>query len=68
MGNAIPQNYLYGNVKMLMERVAPVMIDTTAINALMRYIDDAVSGIGELCDDIPKPIESGMKLLLVSNL
>ena len=65
MGNSIPQNFLYGNVKMLMERVAPVMIDATAIVALLKFIEEAVDGVGEICEEIPKPIESGMKLLLV---
>ena len=68
MGNSIPQNYLYGNVKILMERVAPVMIDSNAIVALMKFIEEAVDGVGEVIEDIPKPIESGMKLLLVSTL
>ena len=64
-GNPIPSNYLYTHVKMILERVAPVMIDSTAIKALMKFIDDAVCGLGEICDDVPDAIEKGMKLLLV---
>ncbi len=43
------------------------MIDALAIKALMGAIDDAVNGIGEICEreDIPNPVENGMKLLLV---
>ncbi len=65
MGNPVPQNYKYGNVKTLLGRIAPVMIDSIAIKALMKFIDDAVNGIGEMVEDIEEPVEKGMKLLLV---
>ena len=67
MGNPIPQNPLYNHVKQLFERISPVMIDSLAIKALMGLIDDAVNGIGEICEkeDIPDPVENGMKLLTV---
>ena len=65
-GNPIQQNYLYTNVKMILERVAPVMIDCNAVKALMKFIEDAVNGLGEICDEVPDAIEKGMKLLLVS--
>ena len=65
MGNDIPQNYLCGTVRTLLERVAPVMIDSTAIKALLRLLDDAINGLGEHVDDIPNNVESGMKLLHV---
>ena len=68
MGNPIPQNPLYNHVKQLFERISPVMIDSLAVKALMDLIDDAVNGIGEICEkeDIPDPIDNGMKLLTVS--
>ena len=70
MGNPIPQNPLYNHVKQLFERISPVMIDSLAVKALMDLIDDAVNGIGEICEkeDIPDPIDNGMKLLTVSPL
>ncbi len=45
------------------------MIDSLAIDALMTLIDDAVNGIEEICEkeDIPDPVENGMKLLTVSD-
>ena len=69
MGNPIPQNPLYNHVKQLFERISPVMIDSLAIKALMDLIDDAVNGIGEICEkeDIPEPVENGMKLLTVNS-
>ena len=68
MGNPIPQNPLYNHVKQLFERISPVMIDSLAVKALMDLIDDAVNGIGEICEkeDIPGPVDNGMKLLTVS--
>ena len=68
MGNPIPQNPLYNHVKQLFERISPVMIDSLAVKALMDLIDDAVNGIGEICEkeDIPYPVDNGMKLLTVS--
>ena len=65
MGNQIPQNYLYVNIKMLLERIAPVMIDAVAIKSLLKLVDDAVNGIGEITEEIPSAIEKGTKLLLV---
>ena len=71
MGNPVPTNYLYTNVKLLLERVAPVMIDGAAVIALVKYMDEAVRAklfdeAFELADDLPNAIECGMKLLLVS--
>ena len=66
MGNPIPQNHLYTHVKMLLERVAPVMIDNQAIVALMKIIDDSIRGLNEIGDDVMNASEKGLKLLLVS--
>lgn len=65
MGTHVPNNYMYTNVKMLLERVAPLMIDGTAIQALVTFVDEAVRGLGEICDEVPDAIQNGMKLLLV---
>ena len=65
MGNAVPTNGLYTNVKTLLERVAPVMIDMDAMDALVAYLDDAVNGLQEINDDIPDVVEKGMGLLAV---
>lgn len=65
MGSPIPQNILYSQVKTLLERVAPVMIDVLAVKALMTFVADSVTGIGESVEDIPNATEKGMKLLLV---
>ena len=65
MGNPIPQNHIYGNVKLLLERVAPVMIDKAAIQVLMDYIEDGVRGVGEITEEVPHATENGMKLLKV---
>ena len=43
-----------------------MMIDSLAIASLLKYIDDAVTGIGEITEEVPHAIEKGMKLLLVS--
>ena len=70
MGNPLPTNFLYTNIKQLLERVAPVMIDNQSILALVGHIDDVIKSniSGDSNDDdfeMPSPIESGMRLLLV---
>ena len=65
MGQAVPTNALYTNVKTLLERVAPVMIDLDAMTALVTLLDDAVNGLREINDDIPDVVSKGMKLLSV---
>ena len=65
MGNAVPTNQLYTNVKTLLERVAPVMIDNLAITALVEHLHDAITGTINLRKEVPDIIEKGMKLLLV---
>ena len=65
MGNAVPTNPLYTNVKTLLERIAPVMIDKVAITALVKHLHDAMTGSSKLRKEIPGVLEKGMKLLLV---
>ena len=64
LGNPVPQNTLYMTVKVLLERIAPVLIDGFAITSLLKLVDNSES-TGEL-SDIPNVVATGMKLLLVS--
>lgn len=70
MGNPVPQNFLYTNIKQLLERIAPVMIDNSAIVALVTHIEgilptgDADDAETDRLGD-SENLESGMKLLLV---
>ena len=68
LGNPTPQNYVYSTVKVLLERIAPVMIDSVAIQELVSFVSDAVKGTGAICDEIPNATENGMKLLLVGTM
>ena len=56
---------LYNTIKSLLERVAPVMVDSSAITVLVKHVDDAVKGQGTIADDISKAGEKGAQLLLV---
>lgn len=70
MGNPVPQNFLYTNIKQLLERIAPVMIDNSAIVALVTHIEgilptgDADDAETDRLGD-SENLESGMKLLLL---
>ena len=58
---------MYSNVKMLLERIAPVMIDNLAVQAYLDVIDKVLNNDEELCKALPEePSEKAMKLLLVS--
>ena len=65
LGNAVPGNLIYNNVKVLLERIAPVMIDSIAVQELVTFVSNAIKGTDEICDEIPEATEKGMKLLLV---
>lgn len=65
MGNPGAQNLLYTIVKNLLERIAPVMIDSNAITSLVKLVDDTVRGFGELTEGLHKAAEKGMLLLQV---
>lgn len=58
------QLLLYNTIKSLLERVAPVMVDNSAIAVLVKHIDDAVKGQGTISDGIGKAGEKGAQLLL----
>ena len=68
VGNPVPSNVMYNTVKVLLERIAPVMIDSIAIQDLVNFVSQAVKGSGDICDDIPEATENGMKLLLVGRV
>jgi sister-chromatid-cohesion protein PDS5 len=70
LGNPVPQNSLYMTVKSLLERMAPVLIDGFAVVSLLKLVDSSIkSKLGDetldVTVDIPKAVESGMKLLLL---
>lgn len=66
MGCPPGQNTVYYNlVKSLLERIAPVMIDTGAVNQLVKQVAELLSGLGPLADVVDKGPEKGVKLLLV---
>ncbi|XP_064636358.1 sister chromatid cohesion protein PDS5 homolog A-like [Lineus longissimus] len=62
-GHPTPQNVFYTSVKMLMERIAPVHIDVNAMKILMKLVNDSVSGIADIDDDVHDCGYKGMKLL-----
>lgn len=64
-GSSQAQLMLYNTIKSLLERVAPVMVDSSAISVLVKHIDDAVKGQGTISDGILKAGEKGAHLLLV---
>lgn len=72
MGNPVPNNFLYTNVKQLLERIAPVMIDGSAVMALASHIKEIMENKDGSEMDSHSPsgsddsLESGMNLLLVS--
>ncbi|KAK6173333.1 hypothetical protein SNE40_016804 [Patella caerulea] len=57
-------NHLYNMVKSLLERIAPVMIDTEAIDVLVKHIDDVITGKTTLEGGIDNAPEKGVNLLL----
>lgn len=66
LGNPTPQNTLYMTVKILLERTAPVLIDGLAIGSLIKLVSSAITTSSkDEFSDMPRAVESGMKLLLV---
>lgn len=68
LGQPIMTNLYYNTIKMLLERVASVMIDQNSIEVLIDLIEDCMNG-GSAVEDIGLPREScgerGLKLLSV---
>lgn len=54
-------------LRSVLERCVPVMIDGEAVKALLTYIDDTAQGLGDIGDEVPTPVDSGLKLLQVSD-
>ncbi|KAK7496569.1 hypothetical protein BaRGS_00012221, partial [Batillaria attramentaria] len=66
VGTPPGQNQFYYNlVKSLLERVAPVMIDTAAIQELVKQVKELLSGFGPLADTVDNASEKGIKLLMI---
>jgi len=68
LGQPIQTNLYYNTVKMLLERISSVMVDTIAIRVLVGYVEDCLKG-GNLIDEIglhPNTAgERGLKLLVM---
>lgn len=68
LGQPIMTNLYYNTVKMLLERIASVMVDKKSIEILVSLIEDCMNG-GTVIDEVSLPAESagerGLKLLSV---
>jgi hypothetical protein len=58
--------YYYSLVKSLLERIAPVMIDSQGIKELVGMVGELLTGFGPLADIVENPSEKGIRLLVVS--
>ncbi|KAH8252376.1 hypothetical protein KR038_010787 [Drosophila bunnanda] len=69
LGAHVHSNLYYNTVKMLIERVASVMVDKESIGVLISLIEQCIEG-GPMCDEIgisrQEAGERGLKLLSVS--
>ena len=66
MGNPVPQNFVYMNVRTLLERVAPVMIDQEAIETLMDFVDEVIHDRNDATMRVDHAVQKAIKLLQVS--
>ncbi|XP_070552644.1 sister chromatid cohesion protein PDS5 homolog B-like [Ptychodera flava] len=67
IGNPKQVTPFYESVKTLLERIAPLMIDSMAVSALCKLVQDQIEGVGEDFDDVSEEdtvANRGMKLLL----
>lgn len=68
LGQPIMTNLYYNTVKMLLERIASVMVDESSIEILVGLIEDCMNG-GTVIDEVGLPPESagerGLKLLSI---
>lgn len=68
LGQPIMTNLYYNTVKMLLERIASVMVDKTSIEILVGLIEDCMNG-GTVIEEVSLPPESagerGLKLLSI---
>lgn len=68
LGNPIMTNLYFNTVKILLERISSVLIDRIAIQHLIQYVDDCVSGtdtIEEIGLNPSTAGERGVRLLQV---
>ena len=65
MGNPVPQNFVYLNARMLLERVAPVMIDREAIESLMDFTEEIIHDRNDATMRVENAIGKSMELLQV---
>lgn len=69
LGQPIMTNIYYNTVKMLLERIASVMVDETSIGVLIVLIEDCMHGGGDVNEEVGLPAEiageRGLKLLSV---
>lgn len=68
LGQPIMTNLYYNTVKMLLERIASVMVDKTSIEVLVGLIEDCMNG-GAVIEEVSLPPDSagerGLKLLSI---
>lgn len=68
LGQPVMTNLYYNTVKMLLERIASVMVDQNSIEILVGLIEDCMNG-GTVIDDVSLPPDSagerGLKLLSI---
>ncbi|KAK7097021.1 sister chromatid cohesion protein PDS5 homolog A-like [Littorina saxatilis] len=60
--------FFYSLVKSLLERIAPVMIDSAAIKELVALVGELLTGLGPLADVVENASEKGVRLLLTLSL
>ncbi|GAB0090696.1 pds5 [Sergentomyia squamirostris] len=69
LGQPIMSNLYYNTIKMLLERIASVMVDKASIEILVGLIEDCMHGGEAVCKEVGLPEESagerGLKLLSV---
>ncbi|XP_053680344.1 sister chromatid cohesion protein PDS5 homolog B [Anopheles nili] len=69
LGQPIMTNTYYNTVKMLLERIASVMVDKESIGVLIELIQECMNGVKEVIEEVSLPADSagerGLKLLTV---
>ena len=65
MGNPVPQNFVYINVRTLLERVAPVMVDRQAIEFLIDFTEEVIHDRNDATMRVDQAVVKAMKLLQV---
>lgn len=63
LGNPVMTNVYYMTVKQLLERIAPVLIDASAVKELINLVSESLGGECSIEDIGPLAAERGLKLL-----